>query len=372
MAYRKQAEEGNRLFQSILGKWFLEQGHVAEALKWLMPLSDSGFKVEQAIAEAWELLARTDPQHEAEAEGWLRHIKARYPGTTAEWLIGRGRTAEVLEWLIPLAETGRHVELAADTLAQLARTDTQYEAEAEHWLRALGSGGMLRLAREMRSWPSGREAAAKELLVALAREGNGPAADELARWERSDPVAAIGWHCRAIDLGFTRNWHDLEEVLRELRPVTADDQSLAARARVALDTAQAVERAEAASPPRETQDCLRVAETMAVVVATTAVVPFVQNIASQAAGDVYAKAKQLFGRALRRSSQELTDRSTGPTIYVVGDSMANTWLELRGQPSDDALRKLGEADLETLAAPDPRGRTVTVRWDHGEWRRQVE
>ncbi|GAA2469794.1 hypothetical protein GCM10023100_15420 [Actinocorallia cavernae] len=57
--------------------------------------------------------------------------------------------------------------------------------------------------------------------------------------------------------------------------------------------------------------------------ATTAVIPFVQNIASQAVGDVYAKAKQLFGRALRRSSQKL---------------------ELRGRPSGDALRRLGEAE----------------------------
>ncbi|AEY94011.1 hypothetical protein SHJG_8747 [Streptomyces hygroscopicus subsp. jinggangensis 5008] len=59
---------------------------------------------------------------------------------------------------------------------------------------------------------------------------------------------------------------------------------------------------------------------------------------------------------------------------MTGDSVANTWLEMRGRPSDDALRKLSEADLETLSAPDPRGRTVTVYWDDedGEWRRRVE
>ncbi|MGW2773548.1 hypothetical protein ACWC4C_13675 [Streptomyces olivaceoviridis] len=68
MAYRNPAESGDRLFQSILGKWFLEQGHAHEALKWLMPLIGSGFNVEEATAEACELLARTDPQHKAEAE----------------------------------------------------------------------------------------------------------------------------------------------------------------------------------------------------------------------------------------------------------------------------------------------------------------
>ncbi|MEU3529868.1 hypothetical protein AB0E62_39570 [Streptomyces sp. NPDC038707] len=287
------------------------------------------------------------------------------------WLINRGRTEELLKWLIPLAETGQNVALTADTLALLARTDSRYEAEAERWLRSLGSGGILQLAREMRSWPSGREAEAKELLVALARDGNGLAADELARWERSDPIAAITWHCRAIDLGCTQSWHDLEEVLRELQPVTADDRALAERARAALDTARAAEGPEWATP----DVAARLSEeAIAAAVATAAVMPFVQNIASMAASDVYAMVKQLFARALRRNAQELTERRTGPTLHVTGDSVANTWLEMRGRPSDDALRKLSEADLETLAAPDPRGRTVTVYWDDedGEWRRRVE
>lgn len=67
-AYRKHAEEGNKLFQSILGKWFLERGHAEEALKWLTPLAGTGFNVAPAIAEAWEVLSRTDPKYEEEAE----------------------------------------------------------------------------------------------------------------------------------------------------------------------------------------------------------------------------------------------------------------------------------------------------------------
>ncbi|MFE9356376.1 hypothetical protein ACFYPB_19810 [Streptomyces olivaceoviridis] len=372
MAYRIPAESGDRLFQSILGKWFLEQGHAHEALKWLMPLIGSGFNVEEAIAEACELLARTDPQRKAEAESWLRYLKTHHPQAIVTWLINRGRTGELLEWLIPLAETGQNVALTADTLALLARTDSRYEAEAERWLRSLGSRGILRLAREMRSWPSGRETEAKELLVALVRDGNGLAADELARWECSDPVAAIRWHCRAIDLGCTRSWRDLEEVLRELQPVTADDRALAERARAALDTALA---AEESNPFYSSEPAARVsAEAVTAAVATAAAIPFVQNIASQAASDIYAMAKQLFARALRRNAQELAERRPGPTLHVTGDSVANTWLEMRGRPSDDALRKLSEAELETLAAPDPRGRTVTVYWDDedGEWRRRVE
>ncbi|MGW0512812.1 hypothetical protein ACWD1W_26745 [Streptomyces olivaceoviridis] len=374
MAYRNPAESGDRLFQSILGKWFLEQGHAHEALKWLMPLIGSGFNVEEATAEACELLARTDPQHKAEAERWLRYLKAHHPQTIVTWLINRGRTEELLEWLIPLAETGQNAALTADTLALLARTDSRYEAEAERWLRSLGSRGILRLAREMRSWPSGRETEAKELLVALARDGNGLAADELARWERSDPVAAITWHCRAIDLGCTQSWRDLEEALRELQPVTADDRALAERARAALDTAWAAEESNPFSVSESAAGRAVSAEAVTAAVATAAAIPFVQNIASQAASDIYAMAKQLFARALRRNAQELTERRPGPTLHVTGDSVANTWLEMRGRPSDDALRKLSEADLETLSAPDPRGRTVTVYWDDedGEWRRRVE
>ncbi|MGW2955693.1 hypothetical protein [Streptomyces eurythermus] len=370
MAYRKPAERGDRLFQSILGKWFLEQGHANEALVWLMPLIGSGFNVEEAVAEACELLARTDSQHKAEAERWLRYLKAHHPQAIVTWLVNRGRTEELLEWLIPLAETGQNAALTADTLALLARTDSRYETEAERWLRSLGSGGILQLAREMRSWPSGREIEAKELLVALARDGNGSAADELARWERSDPVAAITWHCRAIELGCTRSRHDLVEVLRELQPVTADHRALAERARAALDTAWA---AEETTPFSEAAGRMSV-EAVAAAVATAAALPFVQNVASLAANDIYAMVKRLFARALRRNAQELTDRRPGPTLHVTGDSVANTWLEMRGRPSDDALRKLSEADLETLAAPDPRGRTVTVYWDDedGEWRRRVE
>ncbi|MCX5035184.1 MULTISPECIES: hypothetical protein [Streptomyces] len=323
--YRKPAEEGNRIFQSILGKWLLERGHAREALKWLTPLSGRGFNVEPAIAEAWELLAK-DPQYAAEAERSTEHLRTQYPAAIVAWLSDRGRIDEVPEWLIPLAETGACVRLAADTLALLARTDSRYEAEAERWARAVGDSGVIRLAREMWSWQSGREAEAKNLLAHLARDGSGPAAAELAKWERSDSIAAIGWHCHAIDLGFTQDWSDLEEVLRDMKSVNDADRSLMVRARAALETAQAAERAKVVAERarqadsvwefRRPQGAARVSEAVAVAVAAAAAVPFVQTVASQAASDAYAKAKQLFSRVLRRDAEELTERHSGPTRYV--------------------------------------------------------
>ena len=115
--------------------------------------------------------------------------------------------------------------------------------------------------------------------------------------------------------------------------------------------------------------------TVAAVVGTAAAVPFVQGLATRAADDAYSKLRHLFSRALGRQSSELTetlDTTTGPALHVVSDSVTNTRLELRGNPTDEALRKLAEADLETLAAPDPSGRPVVVYFAAGRWQRHVE
>ncbi|MFD3488880.1 hypothetical protein [Streptomyces sp. NPDC058665] len=123
-------------------------------------------------------------------------------------------------------------------------------------------------------------------------------------------------------------------------------------------------------------------ETAAAIVGTAAALPFVQAVSQQAAADMYAKVRQLFGRALGREASELTSGITAssftggitPALHVIGDSAANTWLEMRGDPTDEALSKLADTNLEALAARDPQGRTVLVYWDTdaGEWRRYVK
>lgn len=117
-------------------------------------------------------------------------------------------------------------------------------------------------------------------------------------------------------------------------------------------------------------------ETAAAIVATAVAVPFAQAAAQHAAADMYAKVRQLFARVLGREASELSSGIIPgtPALHVVGDSAANTWLEMRGDPTDEALSKLADTDLEALAARDPQGRAVLVYWDTDtrEWRRNMD
>ncbi|WP_234341019.1 hypothetical protein [Streptomyces sp. NRRL S-1813] len=110
-------------------------------------------------------------------------------------------------------------------------------------------------------------------------------------------------------------------------------------------------------------------------VVTAAVMPFLQAVASQAAGDAYAKSRALINRVLDRGGSDDASLCQGPALHIVHDPQTGTRLELRGgELSDEALHMLTLADLDTLSAPDPQGRTVTVYWDRevGLWRRRVQ
>ncbi|MEU6819364.1 hypothetical protein ABZ921_01960 [Streptomyces atriruber] len=211
----------------------------------------------------------------------------------------------------------------------------RYQPSTESLLRRLaeqeeGHGFLLMLAREMRSWV-GREADARALLVHLAREKR--------VFEAASYLAEMNYK------ELTRNPQAAHDVADVASPASRGPDPVA----IDLDDA-------------------------AVIVGAATAVPFVQALATQAGGDVYAWVRQLFGRAVGRRSEELSEGGNEAALHVVGDSAANTWLVMHGRPSDEALAKLAETDLETLAAPDRRGRTVIVYWapEAGEWQRRVE
>lgn len=205
---------------------------------------------------------------------------------------------------------------------------------------------------------------------AEAREA---ALTELADMDHGNPQFAVRWRCVAMESDGWRHWgrsqrsqvlERLEDLLRDL-PRDRAGCDLNHRAQMALYRAQRAERGP--DPvPIDLGDA-------ATIVGTATAVPLVHAFATQAGADVYAWVRQIFSRALGRESDELTERTDVAALYVVGDRAANTWLEMRGRPTDEALAKLAETDLETLAAPDPRGRAVVVCWvpEAGEWQRRL-
>ncbi|MFD7169009.1 hypothetical protein [Streptomyces violascens] len=333
--FRNGAEEGNQNSQRLLGEWFLEHGHWKQALEWLLPLAEGDLRSEGNAAIALLALAGTDSQYEKQAESWLRRFAARSSN---------------------------------------------------------GDGYLVMLARGMRSW-KGRSAEALGLLAGLAGTRSGEAAHVLALWCRATPKAATEWHCLAIELGFTKDWRVLQELLLELPQDGVESEELTTRVRSALDTAKTAEDkaarirakldAEAAQKEAERREKSRAANrlahvevgpaTVATVVATAAVMPFLQAIAAKSAGDAYDKARAFMKGFFRREGR--VDGTGEPSLHVVVDPDAGITFQIRGGVlGDDALRALAEADLEALGAPDPRGRRVIVYWSSvlGQWRRAVE
>ncbi|MFF3127860.1 hypothetical protein ACFVRD_37475 [Streptomyces sp. NPDC057908] len=347
---RRQAEQGDLGAQLELGEWYANNGHLRQAEKCLAPLAKAGYDGALPLfTDVVVTLARTDPCYRPSAEALLR---------------------------------------------RRAETDSLHE-------KAI----LLALVREMQSW-TGRAADMRELLVSLATEkGSREAALRLADMDHDDLQATVQWHCLALELGVT-SWRKLEQLLHALPQDAAGAAELRERARRAVRTAQearaahearAAEEARAARVPQEVRAAraARAAQEAqaprdtntrrvdpvavdlgdaAVIVGAATAVPLAQTIATQAGSDIYAWVRQVFSRALGHASTELTEGTTEAALYVVGDRQTNTWLELRGRPTDEALAKLADTDLETLAAPDSQGRAVTVCWvpEAGQWQRRVQ
>ncbi|MEU6661770.1 hypothetical protein [Streptomyces sp. NPDC046821] len=292
---------------------------------------------------------------------------------------------QALEYLRPLAEAGngRAQEQFTELVISLARADSHYQPWAEDLLRAWaevqGYEWLLRLAHEMRSW-TGRETDAQRILIDLTKkqESREEALGELTAIDHDNPIAAVRWRCMAVESEVARHWGRskssevwtqwarLKELLEDL-PSDQEGRDLRRRALLAEYKAGSILR----GPDPAAMDFGF--DDAAALVGAAAAVPFVQTVATKAGGDVYDWVRQLFGRAVGRKSNELTAR-TEVALHIVGDSRTNTWLEMRGRPTDEALAKLAEADLETLAAPDPQGRIVIVYWapEESQWRRRLE
>ncbi|MFF4960237.1 hypothetical protein ACFY2Z_24805 [Streptomyces sp. NPDC001222] len=108
--------------------------------------------------------------------------------------------------------------------------------------------------------------------------------------------------------------------------------------------------------------------TLLVAVATAALVPFIQSIATAAGSRAFEEARtrvaSLLGR--RQNARDF------PAITIHEDEAGLSFVVPSGLPIK-ALEALAAADLEALAVPDARGRTVVICWDRysDTWVREV-
>jgi TPR repeat protein len=120
--------------------------------------------------------------------------------------------------------------------------------------------------------------------------------------------------------------------------------------------------------------------TLLTAVVTTAVVPFVQTLASKASEDAYGQARQLIRRLLRKngvsdnSSEEAPSSApaagdTEPGLAVVQDPDSEITLFLWSNASDEALRALSALDLTELRLRKPDQGRVHLVWHpaSGSW-----
>ncbi|UXY24874.1 hypothetical protein N8I84_41225 (plasmid) [Streptomyces cynarae] len=104
-----------------------------------------------------------------------------------------------------------------------------------------------------------------------------------------------------------------------------------------------------------------------VAVATATLVPFIQSIAAAAGSRAFEEARTRLASLMgRRQYRRL------PSITIHEDETGLSFDVPSGLPNK-ALEALAAADLEALAAPDSRGRSVVICWDiySGTWVRQV-
>jgi tetratricopeptide (TPR) repeat protein len=124
-----------------------------------------------------------------------------------------------------------------------------------------------------------------------------------------------------------------------------------------------------------------VPEVVVTALVTTAVLPFVQALASKAAGDAYAQARTLIGRlSLRRpgvrngggggGSAANAEAQEAARFVVVDDPEIGITAYLSAEVSDEALRALAALDLGELTVRRPDEGRVRLIWHQasGTWR----
>ncbi|GAA2381345.1 hypothetical protein [Streptomyces carpaticus] len=118
--------------------------------------------------------------------------------------------------------------------------------------------------------------------------------------------------------------------------------------------------------PGQSRGLLHVAAT---VVATAAVLPFVQALAAQAGQRAFEGARGLAASLIRRTRE---DPPQNCLLILRDDGHPITFQVPHGLP-DEALQALTTTDIEALAAPDPKGREVRIHWEPttAQWQRTI-
>ncbi|MFF1745870.1 tetratricopeptide repeat protein [Streptomyces mirabilis] len=364
----------------------------------------------------------------AKEETFLRAAAERGEGF-ASWRLGIAllvvddRAQEALHWLAAAARAGhREARICLGWLGAGQKLyDSANRPEVDQWFRRTAAHGRFGGLANMASSRDCQDA----LLRELAAAGDDLSARylALAARRRGDMDPMVHWFGRAAELGDWASALLQGEALEEQgRPEEAEAvyRSLAA----SLEEAEAVYRraavsgdAPAPSPDMVRYQLQRLREApsrdvvrhrlrrllqrqgkpvpvdlqhtepdppavrgdaptiVATAVVTTALVPFIQTLATKAAEQAYGAARSLISRLLHPDQRATNTPPPGPVLHVLRDSQSGTRLELSADRLDDeALHALTLTDLEALAAPDPAGKTVTVRWDHqaGLWLRHVD
>lgn len=108
------------------------------------------------------------------------------------------------------------------------------------------------------------------------------------------------------------------------------------------------------------------------VTVTAAVLPFLQSIAAHAGQQAFEVARATTRRLIGRGG-EAPQIHSGMTQIFVEETAAGLRFSVPRSLPDAALAALTATDLDALAMPAEKGRTVTIYWDEAaeQWRRDV-
>lgn len=229
----------------------------------------------------------------------------------------RAVIGESVRWLRAAAERGHPA-----AMARLASIPVLSDHERLSWLQRAAAGG---------AWGAASRYA--DRLDRLGRQ------DEAERWYRVDVEAGS-----AYAAGRLAELHE--------------------RAGQAAQAAQFRRRAaELARPPFVGVAMADIEPIVITAVATTAVVPFVQTLASKVAEDAYAQARGLVARLFARNSPPGPYDTTPHRLLLVEDDAQPIELFIWADLSDEALRALGALDIADFAANRPGHRRIRLVWD---------
>ncbi|MEU1508429.1 hypothetical protein [Kitasatospora sp. NPDC005748] len=334
------AEVGDPTAMRLLGRYFYRVRHeIGLAERWLLAGAEAGDAESMYDLSRfyWDQSANKRPRgqtEEAASEAWCR--RAAESGWLPALVSMANRDPHEREfWLRGAAEGGApHSMLELAELLE-AKGET---AEAERWYRSAIDQGV----------PSARPA------LASLQAGQGRSSEALrCAKEAEDDAKWSGAAGKLADL-----YHELghAEEAAEWRA-----QALALRGR---EDEEARRHAAGAAPD--------LGSVVITAVVTTAIVPFVQAIASKVAEDAYGQARQLVHRLLRRgressgvegSSQHSALEPGGePGLAIVQDPDAGIALYLWSNASDEALRALSALDLDELTHRRPDQGQVQLVW----------